>query len=821
MPTDSKPNVFLSHHHVDAVFVRQLAELLEDKHGLKVWLDRWALPAGQSWQRGMADGLDQADSCAVCIGANTPAGWFQPEIERALNRKARDAGFPVIPTILPGGDPANINNFLELLTWVDLRKGLEDHDAVRALVNGIHRLPPGRGRRENGRERPLFTVPISDNPFFTERGHELADLEQTLKKRGIAALTGMGGMGKTQTAAKYAYAHREEYPAVLWVRAENQETLYADFSLLAKQLDLKEADAQEQKLVVDAVKRWLDGQPRWLLVLDNVVELDFEDDLIRKADPRWHHIIVTTQSEDVGGIDSQDLPLMSHDTGALLLLRRAGKIASDAPLASAQQADIEAARQISATLGGLPLAIDQAGAYIKETKRSLADYYQLMQERLPELLARRGKLDFKHLSVAATFEKSLAELEKRSTGAADLVRATAFLSPDAIPEEIFTEGASKFAGPLQAVAADAVAWDEAIGATLVFSLLDRDPDTKTVSVHRTVQIVVRWSMKDDEQRAWAEQVVQAVDAPFPKGTFDVRDWPRCERLLAHAQVCAGFVDEFDVSSVEAAQLLIRTGYYLHGRARFNEAEPLYRRAVAISEEVYKPDHPELATYLNNLAQLLKATNRLAEAEPLYRRALAIDEKALGPDHPNVAIRLNNLATLLQDTNRLEEAESLYRRALAIDERVYGPDHPSVAIRLNNLAGLLQATNRLAEAEPLMRRALAISEKALGPDHPTVAIRLNNLAQLLQATNRLAEAEPLHRRALAIDGKAYGPDHPDVARDLNNLALLLQATNRLAEAEPLMRRALAIFEKSLGGDHPSTITVRNNLEALLRARAAES
>ena len=88
-----------------------------------------------------------------------------------------------------------------------------------------------------------------------------------------------------------------------------------------------------------------------------------------------------------------------------------------------------------------------------------------------------------------------------------------------------------------------------------------------------------------------------------------------------------------------------------------------------------------------------------------RRALAIDEKSYGPEHPNVARDLNNLAQLLQTTNRLAKAEPLYRRALAIAEKSYGPEHPDVAIGLNNLARLLQATNRLAEAEPLMRRAL--------------------------------------------------------------------------------------------------------------------
>ena len=131
----------------------------------------------------------------------------------------------------------------------------------------------------------------------------------------------------------------------------------------------------------------------------------------------------------------------------------------------------------------------------------------------------------------------------------------------------------------------------------------------------------------------------------------------------------------------------------------------------------------------NQLQLASFTpkSKLRRGRAADRRALAIDEPSYGPDHPDVAIRLNNLAQLLQATNRPAEAEPLMRRALAIDEPSYGPDHPDVAIRLNNLALLLQATNRLAEAEPLLRRALAIDEQSYGPDHPNVATDLNNLA----------------------------------------------------------------------------------------------
>jgi tetratricopeptide (TPR) repeat protein len=183
---------------------------------------------------------------------------------------------------------------------------------------------------------------------------------------------------------------------------------------------------------------------------------------------------------------------------------------------------------------------------------------------------------------------------------------------------------------------------------------------------------------------------------------------------------------------------------------------------------------------NERLEFQAEAERLAEAEPLMRRALQIDERSYGPDHPTVATRLNNLAGLLYATNRLAEAEPLYRRALQIDERSYGPGHPEVARDLNNLALLLQATNRLAEAEPLMRRALQIDEHSYGPDHPTVARDLNNLALLLQATNRLAEAEPLSRRAVTLIHafrRRTGHEHPHLEATLANHRRLLEALGR--------------------------------------------
>jgi tetratricopeptide (TPR) repeat protein/MinD-like ATPase involved in chromosome partitioning or flagellar assembly len=265
---------------------------------------------------------------------------------------------------------------------------------------------------------------------------------------------------------------------------------------------------------------------------------------------------------------------------------------------------------------------------------------------------------------------------------------------------------------------------------------------------------------------------------------------------------------------ELAQLLNHVGLALKGQARFADAEPHYRRALAMNERHYGPEHPGVAVILHNLAALLHQTNRLVEAEPLMLRALSINENSLGSEHPDVAICLNNLARLLSATGRWVEAEVLMRRALAIDENGFGPEDPNVARDIINLAELLRNTDRLQEAEPLMRRALAINENSFGPEHPSVATGLNSLALLLRATDRLDEAEPLMRRALTIREKSFGQDHPIVAISLSNLALLLRATGRWAEAETLMRRALAIHEASLGLEHPDVAGDLNNLARLL-------
>lgn len=222
----------------------------------------------------------------------------------------------------------------------------------------------------------------------------------------------------------------------------------------------------------------------------------------------------------------------------------------------------------------------------------------------------------------------------------------------------------------------------------------------------------------------------------------------------------------------------------------DQAEPLYKRAIALMEKGTGQGSVEIAPLLNNLAALYQRQSRFTEAEPLFKRALAVSEKSLSREHPDVGRALNNLATLYVKQEHFADAEPLFQRALAIYQKAAGPEHPAVATVLNNIGQVDRDLNRDADAEAPIKRSLAIREKVLGPDHPDVARSLNNLAGLYEHQQRYAEAEPLYRRALSIRERALGPDHPDVATSTNNLAYFLQVSGRTADALPFAQKTLA-------------------------------
>ncbi|MBD2095338.1 tetratricopeptide repeat protein [Trichocoleus sp. FACHB-591] len=197
-----------------------------------------------------------------------------------------------------------------------------------------------------------------------------------------------------------------------------------------------------------------------------------------------------------------------------------------------------------------------------------------------------------------------------------------------------------------------------------------------------------------------------------------------------------------------------------------------RKAADLQKELGLEEN--FATSLSWLAFLYKSQGRYEEAEPLYVQALALSKRFLGEEHPHVAQSLNNLANLYQFQGRYEEAEPLLMQALALYKRLLGEEHPDVALSLNNLGGLYKSQGRYEEAEPLLMQALALYKRLLGEDHPDVATSLNNLAYLYKSQGRYEEAEPLLVQALASAQQCLGNNHPNTVTIRKNLDRLQQA-----------------------------------------------
>src|SRR5262249_48895543 len=153
--------------------------------------------------------------------------------------------------------------------------------------------------------------------------------------------------------------------------------------------------------------------------------------------------------------------------------------------------------------------------------------------------------------------------------AADLLRVCAFLEADSIPEEIFSEGANELGEAIGSLAKSPLGLSDAIEGAGRFSLLQRHPEARTVSLHHLAQAVLRGEMVSDDRRMWAERAVRGVNEVFP--TPEYSNWPTCNRLIAHAQSLSSLIDEYGLDLPEAALLLHLAGHYLYDRAQYAEA----------------------------------------------------------------------------------------------------------------------------------------------------------------------------------------------------------------------------------------------------------
>jgi hypothetical protein len=400
----------------------------------------------------------------------------------------------------------------------------------------------------------ISNVPFQRNPFFKGREKIFADLDEALMRKGSAAIasaiSGLGGIGKTQTAVEYTYRHRERYNAIFWVRAETQPELAAGYTEIATLLDLPEKRGQ-QDAIVRAVRRWLE----------------------------------------------------TND-----------------------------ASRVAEELGYLPLALEQAAAYIEDGGTSFQSYLGGYRKRRLQLLGEDTAPD-EHPAVTATWQMNFDAVAEMSQVSADVLAASAFMAPDSIPRELIEDGARALGPNIARALAwsgrDALTFDEMLKPLTRFSLIKRDVEERTFSVHRLVQEAVRARMDAETQKTWAERVVAAATVVFPE--VDFTNWARCSRLLVQCKQVMNLVNIWHIESATSAKLFLRVGWYLRERGDHVESETFLHRCHEICQRI--GDRRLLATCLNEISSLALAQGDTLFAVSFRGKGLAqsvLCSRALGP-----------------------------------------------------------------------------------------------------------------------------------------------------------------------------------------------
>jgi tetratricopeptide (TPR) repeat protein len=501
---------------------------------------------------------------------------------------------------------------------------------------------------------PLWNVPSQRNPFFTGRDEVLQSLYQVLQIQDAVALShphgisGLGGIGKTQIALEFAYRYGSEYDAVLWVRADSYSALASSFVDLAQVLDLPEQHEQDQRIVIEAVRRWLRLHTGWLLIVDNMDDLSVAGSFLPPAGPG--HIVFTTRAQALGGIAQRlEVQKMEPGIGALLLLRRANILPLQATLDIASKDDGSLASEISQELDGLPLALDQAGAYIKEMSCSLLVYLDLYRTRRQELLQTRGSFDTDYpASVATTWSLSFEKVNQINPAAAELLDFCSFLYPDAIPEEILSKGSAHLTPLLQAIAVDPLVLNRAVSTLMRYSLVNRNTLDDTLSMHRLVQTVLKDKMDVESRHIVAGSTIKAVNQVVPDRA--PTDWQQYQRYFFSVLACVTLIEEEAMSFSEALRLLYHAGHYLRKSNRLEEALANFERLLQI-------DSSHIGA-LNGKGATLRMLFRFEEALVLHEQALLLD-----PDFIDSYI---GKGFALRNLDRFEEALVAFEQAIQLE-----------------------------------------------------------------------------------------------------------------------------------------------------------
>ncbi len=666
-----------------------------------------------------------------------------------------------------------------------------------AHIGGARSAEAGRrGPRYPATLPPHWNVPQRNNAF-TGRGAILEELRDRLSASVTVvvpqALYGLGGVGKTQVALEYAYRFAANYDLVWWISAEQPQLIRSSLAELGTELHLPTGENMNDsvRIVLDSLRQ---GRPfsRWLLVFDNVDE----PDEVREFIPQGAgHVLLTSRNQAWNReARAVEIDVFARDESVLFLTRRVPGL------------DHSDAAKVAERLGDLPLAIEQAAAWLTATGMPVERYLELLDTQLLRMLDENPPAGYDK-TTAATWLLSLDRLRRHTPAAAKLLEVCAFFAPEAIPTTLLYS--SRFTSvllPFDPTLRDPILQGRLVREIGRYALASVDSAQTTVQMHRLVQAVVQDSLSLDD-RAENRRQVQEILAAAGRGDPDTPEsWPAYARLWPHIRRSGALAS----ADPEVRQLVIDMVRYLYRRADFTSSRDLATEALAL----WRADESvgEDPTTLLLCFHLGNALWSLAD----YTRALQVDEHAVnrlgelvGPDHEYSIMAAGGLAADLRALGRYEDARALDEVSLARAQETFGQYHHRTLMIAGNLGVCLRMLGNFEAAAAIDEETLASRRRYFGDQNPNTLLSAANLGNDLRALGRFLESRSLLEATLATSRTLFGDDHTDTLRAAKHVSVTLRKVGEFQAANDLTIDTLRRYLEVTGPDHPDTLSCLMN------------
>ncbi|MFI0506925.1 FxSxx-COOH system tetratricopeptide repeat protein [Streptomyces albogriseolus] len=667
-----------------------------------------------------------------------------------------------------------------------------DHVSVTVLTQqDLH------SAKEVGAPPHSWNLPYPPDRAFVGRDAQLTQLHELFRPHEGVEQTrshvvhGMGGIGKSTLAVHYAHRNREHYSLIWWINADSPAQIDSSLAALTAYLHPQWAASVGVEARAAWASVWLQWHPGWLLIFDNVDEP-------RDAEPYLggltggHHLITSRRAHGWSSARAVGLDVLDDTSAADLLYELAYGEASDR--CSPQYAD---ACALATALGNLPLALHQAGAYLRQTGTTLVSFYNDLGLMLDE--AASG-IDPER-TIARVWNVTLAAVEEQSDAAITLLYALAWLSPDDCPR-----------GLLAPLCPDGRTLNKALGVLATYNLVHLTGPA--VRIHRLLQLTLRRTpdpaglslmpLPAARGRTEATRVLrhalhpEGVASPAPQATWDL--------CLPHLLVLASTVpDGYD--DTPALPVYLDAAERLHEQRQDDEALPLWKGIMRVYEATFPPDTPEVLHARHRLAGALMEGGESHRALRILDGVVADRTRLLGADHPDTLESLNDLGSCHIYEGDVQSGERMLARAARGRERVLGRSHPQTLKSRGYLATCHAVQRRPDEAASLLEQVAAESAHVLGPDHLDTLEYRNLLAGSLMMTSRLDEALRLQEALAADCERALGSDDPHTLSVRTDLSGLYSMAGRKQDAIALQERVVRDHERVFGTVHPDTVTAR--------------